>query len=87
MSQKLKHVWSTHQTSPQFETESLIIQQTATPFKNVTPSRPSSPVAPNLFSAVDPFGDLAESSGPLKPVDTVSYKWSLLENAIISFAR
>ena len=31
--------------------------------------------------------DLSESCGPLKRVNTVTRKWSLLENAIISIAR
>jgi len=41
----------------------------------------------NLFSAADPSDDWTESCGPLKPVNTVTYTRSLLENAINSFAR
>ena len=36
-------------------------------------------MVPNLFSSVDLFDDLDESCGPLKPVNTVTYKWSLSE--------
>ena len=45
-------------------------------------------LVPNLFSAMDPFDDLAENCGPIliKPSNTVTYKWSLLERAIIRFA-
>jgi len=44
-------------------------------------------LVPNLFSVMDPYDDLAESCGPLKPVNTVTHKWSLLEKVIIRFAR
>jgi len=37
-------------------------------------------VVPIVFSIMDPFHDLAASCGPL-----FTYKWSLLEKAIISF--
>ena len=47
------------------------------------------PVVPNLFSVVDPFDHLAEYRGPLlvKPVNTVTYKWSLRRKFVIRFAR